>query len=75
MPHPSRKLSPEQVREIRRAHGLKLALVDALHSLYDKRALAERYGVTETTIDRLVRGETYKDQHGHAPGGNHGNAA
>lgn len=60
-PHPSRKLTPEQVREIRRAHNLKVALVDAPQSLYDKRALARQYGVTETTIDMLVRGMTYKE--------------
>ena len=60
-----RKLTPEQAREIRKAHGLKLALVDALQALFDKPALARQYGVAPNTIDRIIRNESYREvQHG-----------
>lgn len=56
-----RKLTADQVREIRRAHGLKLALVNALQDLFDMDALANQYGVSTNTIDRIVRGESYRE--------------
>lgn len=56
-----RKLTPEQVREIRKAHGLKLALVDALQTMFDKDALAHKYGVAPNTIDRIIRNESYRE--------------
>ena len=56
-----RKLSPDAVREIRKAHGLKLALVDALQTMFDKDALAKQYNVAPNTIDRIIRRETYRE--------------
>ena len=56
-----RKLTPEQVREIRKAHGLKLALVDALQTLFDKEALARKHNVAPNTIDRIIRNESYRE--------------
>lgn len=62
MPHPARKLSPEQAADIRYRHALKMRLVAALESAHSKKAMAAEFGVAETTIDLVVRGMSYKKE-------------
>lgn len=50
--NPARKLTPEEVRAIRKEYVPRKVSMQTL---------AEKYGVTDTAIDRILKHETYKD--------------
>lgn len=47
---PPRKLTDDEIREIRR-----------LERLYPRRIIAKKYGISITTVKRIVEGFIYKD--------------
>lgn len=57
---PWSKLDAETVKKIRRQHERKQRLIDRLNERYSAEAFAERLGVHESTITKVLTYETWR---------------
>ena len=55
-----RKLTADDVRQIRELHAYKLAEVARLNSSLSVKALADKFGVHESCVEKVLRWETWR---------------